>query len=776
MCKFWNLFLLAILLSCGKSKENQAVVKFSFLSVQALNGLNALQIYAFNKGTQFVASVGPNQQEVEMVLPNGDWEFLAIGWDGANKFAGNVKCDVKFASLNNVTFNLELTLKTANCNQGIFGAPGFRNGGVTNTLRLISCRNLGSPTAGSNCNNANRGGSASYKVSLFTVEPSPLGQPNIKGFSTSSCIVATAAPNSITDMNLAVPVGETPNSPIAIGITSFENNNCSGNKKEFFFKRGLANFPPNTTVLANGSQTEIFLEHFIATTPVTISSVVPNTGSFAGFETIEVQGTGFDTVSGVTITVDGQACTNPSVSSTTSAICTTPQRPTFGTAVDVVLTNVGNALTGTGTGAYTYQESVWGNGSDGDHTINSSFDMDNATLFGRKFSQQTRVTGITNVAGNFKNLTVADSTGILAGDEVLVLVVAADLDTSCQAGGQLYRGFHKFARVTNIPDGTTVVVDRNIVTSGVQGAVMANGNTVSGAICKVMLVRVPNFRNLTITGPSTLSAIAQSFTAVTGGVVAFKVSHLLNQNTFNLILDATGKGFAGGLQGGTNTAGVNVGKFRSNSSASVLNGAGGAEGAGTKGGGGGSNLGPNAGNGGDGGGNVGSGALATSLACATPPCLFFGGGGGGGFGTDNGGNGGGIVLVNARRMKGSGVLLINNKGNPGGPGAGGGSGPGGGGGGHTVVLSENPSLMNNIQLELSGGDGKNGNTNGSGGGGGGGGNGVIKYCAGNAPSLTSINSNGGGAGIGAAQPSGTTGSASTATTDTVLASGAEFCP
>lgn len=82
----------------------------------------------------------------------------------------------------------------------------------------------------------------------------------------------------------------------------------------------------------------------------TISSIVPAAGSLSGGTTITINGTEF--FPGATVTIDGNACTGVTVSSSSSLTCSTPAG-TAG-ARDVVVTNI-DSQTVTSTGGYTYQ-------------------------------------------------------------------------------------------------------------------------------------------------------------------------------------------------------------------------------------------------------------------------------------------------------------------------------------------------------------------------------------------------------------------------------------
>jgi len=81
----------------------------------------------------------------------------------------------------------------------------------------------------------------------------------------------------------------------------------------------------------------------------TVTSVSPASGTTAGGITITITGTIF--LAGATVTVDGQACTSPTVVSSTEITCVVPAHSAG--VVDIVVTNTAGP-SGTGSGLYTY--------------------------------------------------------------------------------------------------------------------------------------------------------------------------------------------------------------------------------------------------------------------------------------------------------------------------------------------------------------------------------------------------------------------------------------
>lgn len=82
----------------------------------------------------------------------------------------------------------------------------------------------------------------------------------------------------------------------------------------------------------------------------TATAIDPDSGSSAGGDTVTITGTGFVDGDTITVTFDGTAATDVSVTSATTITCTTPAG-TAG-AVDVVVTTSGGSVTMSG--GYTY--------------------------------------------------------------------------------------------------------------------------------------------------------------------------------------------------------------------------------------------------------------------------------------------------------------------------------------------------------------------------------------------------------------------------------------
>jgi hypothetical protein len=422
-----------------------------------------------------------------------------------------------------------------------------------------------------------------------------------------------------------------------------------------------------------------------------------------------------------------------------------------------------------------------------------------AVLCGSLFAGgQTNIGGTINtyvdvtIIGPCANkITVSNSSGFTAGNSVILIQMqGATMDESNTSS---------FGNV--ISPGNSGYWEKAVIHSVVGNVItftknLLNSYSITG---KVQMIRMPTYANAIVNATLTGSA----WNGTTGGVLAIEVTGTL---TLNTDIDMSGLGFRGAPN--TQTCPANCFSFISNSAyyygapnfrgaykgegitAAIAgkelgrgkqsNGGGGGNDHNTGGGGGGNYS--NGGLGGDnydtpanscyGHGNNGIGGL--SLDYSENSRLFLGGGGGAGHGnngstggcpnngvTGPGGKGGGIIILIANSIDGNGFGIIAS-GLDGGNSVGDGAG-GGGAGGAIFIYTSN--FIDNLNIDVSGGDGgdsHNGTDNYCYGPGGGGGAGIILTTSA-FPGNVSTNTNGGLAGIVTNSTNACNGSSTTAT-------------
>lgn len=348
--------------------------------------------------------------------------------------------------------------------------------------------------------------------------------------------------------------------------------------------------------------------------------------------------------------------------------------------------------------------------------------------------------------------------GLCPEDKVLIIQMQGafvNTDNTADYGkiqSLVFSGNYEFARIASI---TSI------------GIIFKNKlkNFYSPADGSVQLIRVPEYRNLTINSPLS----CQAWNGETGGVLVFSVENTLQLNSF---IDVSGKGFRGGAASnavvnpathtGDYVSGVDSTRFsrkgegifgwrnpdhRAGKGAAATGGGGGNNH--NAGGGGGSNIGCG-GTGGYGWDNYSGDRTITQGMGGYPIELignkiFMGGGGGAGHSNEytgtSGAAGGGIVIIQAKEIISNNQTILAK-------GADGKNAPydgtGGGGAGGAIVL-DCRSFVNRIELDVRGGSGGSTTEHRDGPGGGGGG-GFIGFTAPESPSEVITLVNGGGSG------------------------------
>jgi hypothetical protein len=373
------------------------------------------------------------------------------------------------------------------------------------------------------------------------------------------------------------------------------------------------------------------------------------------------------------------------------------------------------------------------------------------TNIGGTINSYTAVTGFSACTNK---VTVADATGLMAGNHVIIIQMqGATIDETNTASFGTVSAYNSAGRwekaVIAFVVGNEITFTKNLL----------NTYQLAG---KVQVVSMPVYASATVTSTLTGSA----WNGTTGGVIAMETPGDL---TLNSDIDATGIGF----RGGANTqvcpnncnwfttenayyfaTGNYRGAFKGEGIAAAIANKELGRGAQANGGGGGNDH----NNGGAGGGNyVAGGQGGNNAEPGTFNCkgnnnygrpgiamnytglnkLYFGGGGGAGHGNNSliggcsgggnsgaGGNGGGIVIIIAATITNNGATIraAGSAGQIGNADAGGGGGAGG------VVFLSASSYINNMTIDVRGGAGGN-TTNFTGnrcfGPGGGGGAGIV---------------------------------------------------
>ena len=178
-------------------------------------------------------------------------------------------------------------------------------------------------------------------------------------------------------------------------------------------------------------------------------------------------------------------------------------------------------------------EQQWGTGDDGDYTVSGTFNL-NANTSGNngRTCADGAAYSVTSLGSTIATLSTAPVGGCLnAGDEVMLINLQGTSSSTYNTG------VYEFLRVASVSGNTVTFTTMKSHWYGHGFHSDANIGT-STSQQRVMLMRVPNYNNLTVNG--TLTSYA--WDGVKYGVVAFRVSGTLSGNG---IISANGKGFRG---------------------------------------------------------------------------------------------------------------------------------------------------------------------------------------------------------------------------------------
>ncbi|MFH0918745.1 MAG: hypothetical protein V1913_00155 [Fibrobacterota bacterium] len=149
----------------------------------------------------------------------------------------------------------------------------------------------------------------------------------------------------------------------------------------------------------------------------------------------------------------------------------------------------------------------------------------------------TYITAATTTAGA-TSIVVKSGTGFSNGDEILII----QAQDSISARGPSNAGVYEFRKITSGGGTTTLTLDSALVNTFYSGTYNQQYSSVT------QVVRVPNYTSVTVQNGA--SIIPLNWNDTVGGIVVFRVQDSLNVLNGGKI-EADGRGFNGGMQGGT---------------------------------------------------------------------------------------------------------------------------------------------------------------------------------------------------------------------------------
>lgn len=223
--------------SCGPKKSSEAQF---VINLGAMTGSGdypgGVIIYGHNSsGTQrFSRPITNVSYNIE--LENGEWSFYSLTWSGLSVFEGDLKCAHTVARLNGDPLTISLTPQIATCDSEKFSPPIFRENGLIQPLKFITCSDLSSHISDPTCSQS-PGLHQSVEVVLNSYEGrTSIDKSQFGNSLKSKCINLN---NGLSSTTLKVPMGS-PFLDISAEIHAYVGPNCSrASKNVFHFPRGL---------------------------------------------------------------------------------------------------------------------------------------------------------------------------------------------------------------------------------------------------------------------------------------------------------------------------------------------------------------------------------------------------------------------------------------------------------------------------------------------------------------------------------------------------------
>lgn len=194
-------------------------------------------------GAKFV-STAASGLSVNISLVNGTWNFYLVGWDGAEKFKGEVHCAAETIVLDSNTTDIYLKVNTANCANSAFT---IQNKVTTNALgfkpiNLHTCGVLSDTfTVDSNQDDLDE------FCGLNVPDDLKLQAKSIKFSVLGTTLSSDCASTDLIPFGTGLKI---PTNKIPIQAEVFQNKNCNGDSLTYDFPKGLYSGSPGAdTVL-----------------------------------------------------------------------------------------------------------------------------------------------------------------------------------------------------------------------------------------------------------------------------------------------------------------------------------------------------------------------------------------------------------------------------------------------------------------------------------------------------------------------------------------------
>lgn len=298
-----NIFLLMVLASCSPAPE-KTKAKISFgASYAGDNFPGGLYILGHNISEDRVTMLRIENQNHELTLDNGKWEFASMGWEGSKPLGGNIKCFLSSKyELDGKDIDIEFNLTNAGCSHEFFTPNDFSSGTPKkpNQISVTSCafmerKKSDDYTDDYHCEDS-PGLEKSYKVLLYNVPLTHKDERDDRKFAPfeSGCVNF----DSINYGTIGPSIPAFSDFPMT--FQTFSSPDCSGEKTVHHFPKGIrvdndSNSAQtdgvgnafNPLAFANpgdGTRTKVFLNDKICSSPGFSTRTLPQQNTENGLD------------------------------------------------------------------------------------------------------------------------------------------------------------------------------------------------------------------------------------------------------------------------------------------------------------------------------------------------------------------------------------------------------------------------------------------------------------------------------------------------------------
>jgi len=248
--------------SCGPQKVYKTGIKFSS-TAHALSGnaRGGLILVGESDGRYFSTNLTlDDDSSTTLLLPEGNWNFFSMAWDGDSSFTGTTRCAIAARTYNipndsNANTPVNFNLTKANCANPAFASSTFIDSSSATKipkLRLVTCSNLdGVSNNTSTCNTplSKLGSNSFYKISMGGLKSNGLPELALSPLE-SACLPSSNFSEAESAINTELRIGAMPSRAFGVEVKAFRDSSCNNHEVTYSFPRGLGQGGASSTIYA----------------------------------------------------------------------------------------------------------------------------------------------------------------------------------------------------------------------------------------------------------------------------------------------------------------------------------------------------------------------------------------------------------------------------------------------------------------------------------------------------------------------------------------------